>query len=133
MKLRQNEEEAFIVYRNNLNRLIKDAKNWNGDQIKEAFLDTIRPEINKIDKSIKDWKRGKKQSLATTAAATVSAGVFLGYMPFGYTSIIAAMGAVGGISTAVKCTSDLLSLIQEPKVAYENDNYFLWKLSKNSK
>ena len=63
MTLRDQEEESFAVYRDKINKIMREVKNWSNEEVSEMFRDQILPEINIIDKKVKDWKHKTRESL----------------------------------------------------------------------
>ena len=133
LKIRSNEGEAFNVYRDSLQKLVKDTVGWNPDKIHEIFNDTIRPEINKINKTVRDWKETKKKNLRDkvfVGTALVSAGIITGTLPLVVSNAFTTFGAAaGGATAAGSCLNDILSLKSDIP-ARANSNYFLWKIIK---
>lgn len=130
MALREQEGESFAVYRDKLNRMIHEVKNWNGKEVSEMFRDEILPEINLIDKKVKDWKHKTRESLKEkvlfgTGAVTI--GLYSGLLPTGIGQILAALGGSAAITSAV---IDYNKTLKEKEEARPNDFYFLWQAKK---
>ena len=128
IKFRKNEGEAFEVYRDKINNIVK-KENLDIKDSKLIYEDEIRPELNKINLSIKNNKKllwGNIQSNIILASTYVSTTLFTGILPTNMEKVIA---SVGGFGFAKNITQDALKLIKKPE-ARNNEMYFLWKLSK---
>lgn len=128
--LRQKEGEAFSVYRDKVHKLLKTTDKWTESEVSEIFRDEIAPEINLIDKKIKDWKVKSKESLKEKlifGSGAVSIGLYAGMLP---PNIGAVVAAIGGGSAVVGAAMDYNKTLKEKTEARSNDFYFLWQTSK---
>jgi len=130
VSLRDREEEAFFVYRDKVHTMMMESKSWDEDEVSRIFRDQILPEINIIDKKVKDWKSNTKESIAEklifgTGAVTV--GLYAGFLPSDIGSIVAALG---GGSAVAGSFMDYNKTFKEKQEARSNDFYFLWQASK---
>lgn len=103
MTLRNQESESFAVYRDKLYKIMHEAKNWNNEEVAELFRDQILPEINVIDKKVKDWKYKTRQSLKDKVlfgTGAVSIGLYAGLLPTGIGQILAAVGGGAAVTSA---------------------------------
>lgn len=130
VSLRDREEEAFIVYRDKVHAMMRESKSWDEDEVSRIFRDQILPEINIIDKKVKDWKSNTKESMAEklifgTGAVTV--GLYSGFLPADIGSIVAALGGGSALAGSVM---DYNKTFKEKQEARSNDFYFLWQASK---
>lgn len=128
-QLRKSEEEAFAVYRDKLRALIHKSKPWDEKEVASVFRDQLLPEINNIDKKIKDWKSKTKESLKEKmifGTGAVSMGLYAGMLPMNIGEIIA---AIGGGTAAVGAAMDYNKTLKEKEEARSNDFYFLWQVS----
>lgn len=129
MQLRKSEEEAFSVYRDKLRTLIHTSKPWDEKEVSSVFRDQLLPEINKIDKKIKDWKSKTKESLKEKmifGTGSVSLGLYAGMLPMNIGAVIAAIGGGSAIAGAVM---DYNKILKEKEEARSNDFYFLWQVA----
>jgi hypothetical protein len=127
VNLREKEEEAFSVYRDKVHSLLKATDNWSESEVAEAFRDQILPEINKIDKKIKDWKVKTQESLKEKilfGSGAVSIGLYAGMLPANIGQIVAAIGGGSAVAGAVM---DYNRTLKEKNEARDNDFYFLWQ------
>ncbi len=127
MHLRKSEEEAFAVYRDKLKALIHISKPWNEEEVTAVFRDQLLPEINLIEKKVKDWKSKTKESLKEKmifGAGAVSMGLYAGILPMNMGEIFA---AVGGGSALIGAVMDYNKTLKEKEEARSNDFYFLWQ------
>jgi len=127
LKLREQEEEAFTVYRDKLHELLKQTNNWNESEVEEAFRDTVLPEINTIDKKVKDWKVRSRESLKEKlifGTGAVSIGLYSGMLSPNISQLVAAVGGGAAVTGAVM---DINKTFKEKYEARVNDYYFLWQ------
>jgi len=136
LKIRANEYEAFMSYRNTINDLINEYMSQNKDispsVAKQIYSDIVHPEVIKLDKKISSIR--KSSIMKSFANILISTGV----LTFGLcTSAIspvlqAALVSLGLINTA-RALKSLPSTLKPPDEIRNNNLYFLWKLSKKSK
>lgn len=133
IKLREKEGEAFKVYRDNISNTLNSAMKLSKKEIKEAIDNTILPEINKINLTIRNSKKLLVKSLTKdiiigTGAITI--GLFSGLLPNDIGKIIAALGGFKYISSLFEKG---IKIFEEPHVIRDNKYYFLWKVLKETK
>lgn len=129
LDLRDREEEAFAVYRDKLNKLMKESKSWNEDDISKIFRDQLLPEINIIEKKVNDWKSDIRESISQKiffGAATASFGLYSGFLPSNIGDILATLG---GASAVAGSLMEYNKTLKEKQEARKNDFYFLWQAS----
>ncbi len=127
VKLREKEGEAFSVYRDKVHSLLKSTNRWSEVEVAEAFRDQILPEINLIDKKIKDWKLKTRESLKEKVifgTGAVSIGLYAGMLPPNIGQLVAAIGGGSAIAGAVM---DYNKTLKDRIEARSNDFYFLWQ------
>ncbi len=130
LKLRKNEGESFQVYRDKINSIVKSDIITSQDS-KQLYLDEIRPELNKMNLTIKNNKKalwGNVQSNVFLASTYISASLFTGI--FGNIDKIVA--SVGGFGFAKNIGEDIIKMLKKPEVR-NNELYFLWKLKNDNK
>ncbi len=129
IQLREEEDEAFQVYRDKLHKLLIDAPKYKHDNFSEIFRDMILPEINLINKKIKDFQYRKRTNLRDKlifGSGAVAFGLYSGMLPSNLGSILAAIGGGGAIVSTI---IDYKSAFHSKEKARENDYYFLWELT----
>lgn len=129
LDLRTKEEEAFAVYRDNLNRFMQDSASWSQDEVSKIFRDQLLPEINLIDKKVKDWKSNAREGIAQKllfGTATASFGLYEGLLPSNIGEIVT---AVGGATAVAGTLMEYNKTLKEKQEARKNDFYFLWQAS----
>ena len=129
LSLRLREEEAFAVYRDKLNKFMQESSSWDKAEVSKIFRDQLLPEINLIEKKVKDWKSNAREGIAekllfSTAIATV--GLYEGLLPANIGEIVA---AVGGVSAVAGTLMEYNKTLKEKQEARKNDFYFLWQAS----
>ncbi len=65
LELREKEGESFNVYRDSFSKAIQSVDEPNADNIKQIFNDTVRPEINNIELTIRNSRKLLWGSLTT--------------------------------------------------------------------
>jgi len=132
IKLREKEGESFRVYRDALALTMKSVTSSDVKEIRQAFDDLVRPELNKVDLAIKNsrkliWGSLKRDLLCGTGFIMI--GLFSGLLPRNIGAVVAALGGFKFTSALVDKASKLL---QEPTEIRDNKYYFLWKVKKES-
>jgi hypothetical protein len=132
LKIREKDGESFRLYRNNMKNLVRELPE-NSSHIKEAFLDVVQPEIDKINISLSESKKSVFKSLAKNVVITsgiVSIGLTTGILPNNINEIVGVAGLCGLTQTAINSIADTLI---KPNALRENPYYFLWKVNKKAK
>lgn len=127
LKLREQEGEAFSVYRDKLTSMLHQTKAWDESEVKAIFRDQILPEINLIEKKIKDWKSKARESIKEKiifGSGAVTIGLYAGILPPNIGQIVAALG---GGTAIVGTLMDYNKTLKEKQEARANDFYFLWR------
>mgnify|MGYP000456264223 CR=1 FL=1 len=130
VQLREQESEAFKVYRDKINTLIRQKDLWKEKDISEIFRDQVLPEINMIEKKVKDWQTKTRESIKDKilfGSGAVSIGLYSGTLP---TSIGQFVAAIGGASVITSALMDYNKTLKEQIEARGNDYYFLWQAKK---
>jgi hypothetical protein len=99
---------------------------------KQIYQDEIRPELNKINLTLKNNKKvlwGNIKSNVFLASTYISTSLFTGILPTNIGKIVA---SVGGFGFAKNIGQDVLKLIKKPEVR-NNELYFLWKIKQDNK
>jgi hypothetical protein len=82
IRLRQTEGEAFIVYRDALNGVLREVEHNDAASIKQAFDDIVRPELHRLDKAVASARKLVRRSLRDSVligTGLVCIGVFGGF------------------------------------------------------
>jgi hypothetical protein len=137
LKLRKDNGEAFLVYRDTMQSVLSSAKGKSSPELREAFDDAIRPELNKIDLTLKNARRQMATSTLidlTLAFASVSIAAFSGLLPakLGIPKEILDVGAaLGGWQSAKSLASKIAQIRLMPKEINDNKYAFLWKMRRD--
>lgn len=126
LKLRASEGDAFQVYRDKLNKVVKNV-NINEKEAKQLFSDEIQPEINKINLTLRNNRKllwGNVKTNVFLASTYISTSLFTGILP---TNIDKVVASIGGFGFAKSISQDVLNLIKQPEIK-KNELYFLWKV-----
>lgn len=127
LALRNEESEAFFVYRDKLRKLLQGAGNWNEKEVAKVFRDEVLPEINLINKKLRDWKSNARQSIAEKilfGTGAVTLGLYAGLLPANIGQLVAALG---GTSAAAGILMDWNRTLKQKQHAKSNDFFFLWE------
>jgi hypothetical protein len=133
MKLRRRDGEAFQVYRDALDKVLKSASGDKEESVLEAFNDLVRPEINKIEAtvaSIKKMARSAIRERIIFGSGLITVGLLANIVPTGFG---AAASWLGGAAFANDLLREVSKLIKEPAEVRQSDFYFLWKMHRQAK
>ena len=133
LKLRDEETEAFLVFRQALNSVIQEYLSQHESITKknaiELYSDVIEPRLATLDKKVKVAKKTlfrDTMSDILSWGGVISFGVFSGILPTELTPILYGLG--------LKVAADLVSKTAgkvNSKESIETDQmYFLWKVKK---
>jgi hypothetical protein len=128
IQFRKNEYEAFLVYRDTLQALIKQKSGGVNAYWDEIFRDTVKPEINKMNFALKNSKSiFKRKGIGEIAigAGLLSFGLFSGLLPNDSTELIKILGGCEFIKGVIE---NLSSARSTPLDIKNNKFYFIWKL-----
>lgn len=129
IKLRLSEGEAFNVYRDALSSALKSSLLAKEPRyLKEAFDDIVRPELNKIDLTIKNSRKILWDSLTRDVVygtGFITIGLYSGLLPPEMGNMMAALGGFKFVYGLLEKSSKLL---QESDDIRNNKFYFLWKV-----
>jgi hypothetical protein len=137
LKLRASEGEAFNVYRDSVRQVLNNAQGKSSRELREAFEDQIRPELNKIELTIKNTRRLTALSTLTDVTvlfAAISIAAFSGLLPVGLIprDILNVGAMLGGWQGVRGLASKLSTLRSVPKEAAENRFVFLWRIQRKA-
>jgi len=136
LKLRQREQEGFIVFRAALNEAIAEFANrhkeFTRNTARVLYGDIIAPSLAKLDREVKKAKRDLVSRARRAVLGTVGA------LSFGlYTGLVDAnVGAIAAAIGLAKLASDIrkvMALGNAENVIQNEDLYFLWKVKEKSK
>jgi hypothetical protein len=136
LKIRANEYDAFISYRETINNLINEYI-AQGHQLspkiaKQIYSDIIQPKVLRLDERISKIRASailRSLSKVALSASALVFGLYGNYVPSEIRPFLISYGLLEAAST-VKSIPDITKAPAEIR----NDNlYFLWKLSKKSK
>jgi hypothetical protein len=133
LKLRKEESAAFEVYRDSVEKVLREVPRSSPESICEAFDDIVRPQLHQIDAAVATARKLVKRSLRESVifgTGLVTVGSFSGIFPPDAASLLAWLGGA-------KYLTDLLvnanKLVSEPSEARKNDFYFLWRVHQAQK
>jgi hypothetical protein len=128
VRLRRDEGEVFQVYRDAVARVLREVTPKDGRRVRQAFEDTVLPELNKIDAVVRNAQRKLRRSLTIdllSGVGAVTIGLFSGILTPAAGALLAGLGGTGFVGKALR---DLEALRSEPKESVrDNPYYFLWK------
>lgn len=127
VKLRTAEGESFKVYRDAVSDVLRRHSKATQGELREALHDIIVPELNKIERTLKNARKLAARSLAqevVVSAGAVAIGVFGGLLPAELSAMVAAAGGINGLKALA---GKIPELWRPPKEVIENRFYFLWK------
>lgn len=128
IELRQKDGESFELYRQAVSAALKAAPNADDRHLAELFTDQVRPELARIDLTLRNSRRYLYGTIALDAvvlAGFVGIGLFSGLLPYDMDKVLAAIGGY-------KCLTDLKGKIDQLRKdtigVNQNKFYFLWKV-----
>ena len=125
IELREKDNESFVNYRYEIQKLYKELKADDTLNAKEYFGDIIRPKLNEIDQTVKNFKKAKRKSIihnAVLATGFITIGAFNVFD----TRFASALSALGGFNHGNNLQKSVLGNYSEE--IFENKFYFLWRL-----
>ena len=134
ISLRENDYESFLVYRDSINKLIKQTIGNNDfSDLETAINDIVKPELNKINLTIS--KNRKLLTYKTSkelfiGSGLIALGVFSGILPPDFGKIF---GAIGGCAFAQAIANQLIDLNNPEYNILDNNYYFIWKMQQMTK
>jgi hypothetical protein len=137
LKIRKRDGEAFLVYRDAMRKILAQARGKTSMELREAFEEEIRPELNKIELLLKNARRLTAVSTLTDVAviaASVSVAAFSGLLPSGLVppELVNVGAALGGWQGVKGLASNVARLRTAPKEVSENRFAFLWKVKRHA-
>lgn len=138
LKIRKNEEEAFVRFRQSLNQTIKECDRLNLDEFTKQdainiYQEILRPEIERLNQVTKSAHKSVLKGTTYTAAGYVAAiafGYFTGLMP---DDLLLAAKALGITKVVADLVKNSLNAGDANKDLKNSQMYFLWKLEKESR
>jgi hypothetical protein len=130
LKLREKEGEAFMVYRDKLRNALEQSKALKTKEIVQLVDDEIKPELNKIENTIKNSRKLLKRSLlqdVIVSSGYITVGIFGGFLSPQAGNLVT---AIGGLTSARALVEKTTKMITAPEQVLENPYYFLWKATK---
>ncbi len=137
IKLRQSEEESFLIYRQALNKAIDDVRAqrtaFTERDARAIYSDVVAPGLARLDRAVKSARGGLiKQSANSIVgwSAAISFGMYTGLLPpqlalaakaIGLTKVL---GDIGGKMGKLFSTDDAIQ---------KDDLFFLWKVRNASR
>ena len=109
---------------------MQESKSWSEEEVSKIFRDQLLPEINLIDKKVKDWKVNTRESISQKilfGTATASFGLYGGVLPANMGEVLAALGGASAIAGSLL---EYNKTLKEKQEARKNDFYFLWQAGK---
>ncbi|MDP2181900.1 MAG: hypothetical protein Q8K99_04940 [Actinomycetota bacterium] len=132
VKLREREGEAFVAYRQALNRAVDDVRSRKTDftesDARSIYSDVIQPELVGIDRAIRNARRTLSRDLGRSIvgwSAAIGFGMYTGLLPAQLAVAAKALGLTKVLADGVTAAGGLIS--GEAAVRNE-DMFFLWKV-----
>lgn len=128
IELRSHEEEAFKIYRDSLETIIRKSSNLSEKELVEAINDEVRPNINVIDSKIKKHRsKLKKGTLGNIVfgIGSILIGLKAGFLPTQLSSGLATLGIVNHGNQTVQ---NIIKLLNSNNEVSDEKYYFLWKM-----
>ncbi len=127
LALREREGEAFSVYRDKLRKLLQGTDGWSEKEVARVFRDEVLPEINTLNKKLRNWKETARDSFGEKlifGTGAVTLGLYAGILPADIGQLVAALG---GTSAAAGVLMEWNKTLKDKQQARGSDLYFLWE------
>lgn len=133
LDLRRHEHDAFLVYRNSINQIVrtyvKDRKTLSASDAKAIYEDLVYPQLCRLNTKVETIRRSlrekaKEEILVT--AGVLSFGLFSGLLPPDLKGVFA---AIGGFKIATDLLTTVLRASRTPHEIRNDNFYFLWRLA----
>jgi len=132
IKLRDSEQESFILFRQALNeaidQFVKERNIPRSSIAKAIFQDVVYPHLTMLDKKVKLAKKSLRIKPVRTLGSTMallSFGLFTGFVPAELKPIASLFGSTLGGTQFIK---DLLAINDAENDIKMDKFYFLWKV-----
>lgn len=132
LKLRNSEQEAFIRFRQALNKAVDESlspgRQFGSAEARQVYQDIIRPELANLDSKI---KVGRKSLFRDTAievgawSAAIGFGLYTGIVP---AALVPAASALGLTKVVADLGKGILKRIRPESEIKDADMYFIWKV-----
>lgn len=138
LNLRRRESEAFEVYRDAVHGLLSDMKPNDAEHMRQALADVVRPEVNRLNLTIKNARKALAIPATTSVAVALGAmsvAFFSGILPGGAGVASAALAAgttLGGFAGAGAIVNKVHQAAAPTAEARNSRFFFLWKVLKAS-
>ena len=132
LKVRQQEAESFLTYRQALNRAIDDVrdrgKSFTERDARAIYADVVAPDLARLDRAVKSARKDVVKEVGRSVvgwSAAISFGMYTGLLPaqlalagkaLGLTKVVADMAAGAG------------RLLSPEDAVRKEDLFFLWKI-----
>ena len=131
IKLREKEEEAFVLYRHALNEAIDEYKAQGDFTARDAqalYSDVIAPKLTALDSKVKSARKKLLKDTGLNIFAWVGAisfGIYAGFVPADLVAAAQALGLTKVVAELLKLTFDRTDVTKDIR---NEDMYFLWRV-----
>jgi hypothetical protein len=136
MRIRRQDHESFLVYRNTLMKIVRDyiktQKIVSDREAREIYTDILQPEITKLSNQARIQRRaaGKKFAIkAGVSGVAIALGVWGGLLP---AELAGLFKAVGGFNLLKEIGEALASMEKNPAEIRNHNLYFLLRLKEQT-
>jgi hypothetical protein len=132
VRLRKQESESFVVYRESLTKVVKDITNETKAEVfKKMIKEVVSPQLQKLDQIFRNHRdefniRGERKVIFSSLLLT--AGIFANQIAG---IDIKTFLALGGAHKLAEMYGDFSEARTTPQMIKNSDYYFLWKLKKD--
>lgn len=133
INIRNNEQEAFWVYRDTINYIvtqyISQRRELSTIEAKEIYEDLVKPKLNQLNSKAKLIKKASLRKATSTAAigtGLLTFGLCGTFLPAGWQVAMCALG----LSQAVRSIESFADSLKTPNEIKNDNFYFLWKVLK---
>lgn len=134
LRLREQEDDSFILFRQALNRAVDEASRESSDfnerHARELYGDVLEPSLARLDVKMKSAQRalvGSSRRKISAWVGAISFGLFSGFVP---STFAAAAKVLGLTKVAADLGESALNARRSDTAIRSEDFYFLWRVRK---
>lgn len=132
LDIREKEHDAFLVYRDGINEVVRtyisQRKAFSPLDAKEVYRDVVQPKLNQLNASVNSikrarWKKATRDIIIAGSMLTV--GLCSNVLAPGWATVVFSLGGL----QALKSVQSIMEARQTPEEIRNDNFYFLWKLT----
>ena len=128
LRVRKNETDAFVVYRNSMNALLDNGKDLSEKDMVQIIDDVIKPQIDKIQLTLSSTKKsikGKATGEVIIGSGIISFALFSGLLS---PEMASGITTLAGFHNSYKIGKGIWDYKSSEAQIRDNNYFFLWKV-----